>query len=402
MPSRLILHIDLDAFFASVEQRDHPEYRHRPVVVGAEPGRRGVVAACSYEARRYGVHSAMPITEATRRLPPGAVYVRPRIDYYAAVSREILAALETISPVVESASIDEAYLDVSGLDALFGPPEAIGRRAKEAIRKAVGLTASAGIGPNRLVAKLASDYRKPDGLTVVPAGRVQAFLDPLPLTTLRGVGPKTAPRLQQMGLLTIGDVRQVPLLDLRQRFGRLAGTRIYAQCRGQADDAVYPGASRKSISKEITFDSDARDGGVIRETLHWAAQEVGALARRAGRRGVTLTLKIRFPDFTTHTLTRTLPVPTSVDRTIFREAWGLYRAGGWAGRPVRLLGVGLSGWDTTDTPSGQGELFPSAGAAAEADPKAARLYRALDAVTEKFGKNALRFGAVPARKRQEP
>ncbi len=400
MPARRILHIDLDAFFASIEQRDHPEYRRRPVVVGAEPGRRGVVAACSYEARRYGVHSAMPISEAVRRLPPETVYLRPRIDYYACVSREALAALGTISPLVESASIDEAYLDISGLDSLFGPPEAIGRRAKAVIREAVGLRASVGIGPNRLVAKLASDYRKPDGLTVVPRERVQAFLDPLPLTALRGVGPKTAPRLRQMGLRTIADVRQVPLLELRRRFGHLAGTRIYAQCRGQADDTVEPGRRRQSISKEITFDSDLCEVETLRETLYWAAQEVGALARRAGRRGVSLTLKLRLADFTTHTLTRSLSVPTAEDRTLFREAWGLYRQSPWSGKPLRLIGLSLSGWDPSDAPSAQRELFPEAGP--EEDSKTAKLYRALDAVREKFGKDALHFGVLPAARSQSP
>ncbi|MFZ0790447.1 MAG: DNA polymerase IV, partial [Chromatiaceae bacterium] len=165
---RLIMHVDLDAFYAAVEQRDHPPWRGLPVVVGAEPGRRGVVATCSYEARRYGVHSAMPISEAVHRLPPETVYVRPDMAHYAGVSRKIMGVLETISPVVEQVSIDEAYLDVSGMEGLVGPPEVIARRAKAAIREAVGLTASVGIGPNRLIAKLASDFRKPDGLTVVP------------------------------------------------------------------------------------------------------------------------------------------------------------------------------------------------------------------------------------------
>ena len=183
---RLVMHVDLDAFCAAIEQRDRPQWRGLPVVVGAEPGKRGVVATCSYEARRYGVHSAMPIAEAVRRLPPLTVYVRPLMDDNGRVSREVMAALDGISPVVEQVSIDEAYLDVSGLELLVGPPEVIGQRAKAAIREAVGLTASVGIGPNRLIAKLASDSHKPDGLTVVPSEGVQAFLDPMPLTVLRG------------------------------------------------------------------------------------------------------------------------------------------------------------------------------------------------------------------------
>ena len=168
MPRRLIMHVDVDAFYAAVEQRDHPEWCGIPVVVGAEPGRRGVVATCSYEARRYGVHSAMPISEAVRRLPPQTVYVRPDMERYARVSRQIMGVLETLSPVVEPVSIDEAYLDVSGMEGLVGSPEVIGRRTKAAIREAVGLTASVGVGPNRLIAKLASDFRKPHGPTQVP------------------------------------------------------------------------------------------------------------------------------------------------------------------------------------------------------------------------------------------
>jgi DNA polymerase-4 len=195
--SRLIMHVDLDAFFAAVEQRDHPEWRSLPLVVGAEPGKRGVVATCSYEARSYGVHSAMPISEAARRLPPETVYVRPSMERYARVSRQIMAVLQTLAPVVEKISIDEAYLDATGLERLVGPPQVIGRRAKAAIREAVNLTASVGIGPNRLIAKLASDAEKPDGLTVVPAEHVGDFLDPMPLSVLRGVGIKTAPRLER-------------------------------------------------------------------------------------------------------------------------------------------------------------------------------------------------------------
>ncbi|MFC1364570.1 MAG: DNA polymerase IV, partial [gamma proteobacterium symbiont of Ctena orbiculata] len=223
------MHIDLDAFFASIEQRDHPEYQGRPLVVGAEPGKRGVVATCSYEARRYGVHSAMPISEAFRRLPPETIYLRPDIARYGEVSRRIMTALEAISPLVEKVSVDEAFLDISGMERLIGPPERIGHRAKAVIHEAVGLTASVGIGPNRLIAKLASDYQKPDGLTLVMADQVEAFLDPQPLTVLRGLGAKSAPLLQRLGLRTVGDVRRLSLQELRQQLGVLAGTKIHGQ-----------------------------------------------------------------------------------------------------------------------------------------------------------------------------
>ena len=317
---RLIMHVDLDAFFAAIEQRDNPQWRGLPLVVGAEPGRRGVVATCSYEARRYGVHSAMPISEAARRLPPETVYVRPSMERYAGVSRQIMEVLGTLAPVVEKISIDEAYLDVTGLERLVGPPEVIGRRAKAAIRKAVGLTASVGIGPNRLIAKLASDAQKPDGLTVVPSEQVSAFLDPMPLSVLRGVGVKTAPRLERLGLKTVGDVRRLSLEELRRHLGARAGTQVHLQARGIADDQVHAASERKSISKETTFAEDVSDATILKDTLRWAAQEVGYLARHEGRKGVVVTLKIRFRPFETHTRSRTLRLPTENDMEIFQAA----------------------------------------------------------------------------------
>jgi len=385
---RLIMHVDLDAFFAAIEQRDNPQWRGLPLVVGAEPGRRGVVATCSYEARRYGVHSAMPISEAARRLPPETVYVRPSMERYARVSRQIMEVLGTLAPVVEKISIDEAYLDVTGLERLVGPPEVIGRRAKAAIRKAVGLTASVGIGPNRLIAKLASDAQKPDGLTVVPSERVSAFLDPMPLSVLRGVGVKTAPRLERLGLKTVGDVRRLSLEELRRHLGARAGTQVHLQARGIADDQVHAASERKSISKETTFAEDVSDATILKDTLRWAAQEVGYLARHQGRKGVVVTLKIRFRPFETHTRSRTLRVPTENDMEIFQAAWGLFQAEPWTGRPVRLIGLGLSGWDQTTM---QPDLF-AADEAPDSHPREDRLHEALDAIRTKFGKGTIQRG----------
>jgi DNA polymerase-4 len=384
---RLVMHVDLDAFYAAIEQRDRPQWRGLPVVVGAEPGKRGVVATCSYEARRYGVHSAMPMSEAVRRLPPETIYVRPRMEDYAWASRQVMAALEGISPVVEKVSIDEAYLDVSGLERLVGPPAVIGQRAKAAIWEVVGLTASVGIGPNRLIAKLASDSHKPDGLTVVPPEDVQAFLDPMPLTVLRGVGVKTASRLQHPGLKTVGDVRQLPLEALRHQLGARAGTEIHLQARGIADDRVYPATERKSISKETTFAEDVTDPALLRDTLRWAAQEVGFLARHEGRKGAVVTLKIRFRPFETHTRARTLPVRTASDGEIFRAAWSLFEAEPWAGKPVRLIGLGLSGWEEV---GGQADLLGSEAPAPHRHDE--RLDETLDAIRRKFGKGYLQRG----------
>jgi DNA polymerase-4 len=299
-----------------------------------------------------------------------------------------MAVLATLSPRVEPVSIDEAYLDVSGLERLIGPPEVIGRRAKDAIREAVGLTASVGIGPNRLIAKLASEASKPDGLTVVAPEQVSAFLDPMPLTVLRGLGAKTAPRLTRLGLTTVGDVRALALEDLRRHLGAQAGTAIYQQARGIAGDEVHPERARQSISKETTFGEDVTDPDVLRETLRWAAQEVGFLARHGGYQGRLVTLKIRLHPFETHTRSRTLPVPTASDTELFRAAWSLYQAEPWAGRPVRLIGLGLSGW--AEEVSEQPDLF--AGEPLAPEPRIERLDATLDAIREKFGEGALHRG----------
>lgn len=387
--SQLVMHVDLDAFYASVEQRDHPEWHGRPVVVGAKPGKRGVVATCSYEARRYGVHSAMPISEAARRLPADTVYVRPRMADYVRVSAKIMDVLESVvSPVVEKVSIDEAYLDVSGLERLIGTPEMVGRKAKEAIRGAVGLSASVGIGRNRLIAKLASDYEKPDGLTVVTPEQTQAFLDPLPLSVLRGVGVKTAPLLRQMGLRTVADVRRTSLEELRSRLGAQSGTHVYEQARGNASSAVYAVTERKSISKESTYNEDVTDPEVLRDTLRWAAQEVGYLGRREGYKGRVVTLKIRFRGFDTHTRSRSLSVPTANDLEIFRAAWALFESEDWAGKPVRLIGLGISGWGRPADL--QEDLFSAKDEALQGEQEI--LDEALDEISRKFGRGSVQRG----------
>nr|WP_242476975.1 DNA polymerase IV [Halochromatium glycolicum] len=412
----MILHLDLDAFFAALEQRDHPEWRGLPLVVGAAPGGRGVVATCSYEARRYGVHSAMPIGEAVRRLPPETVYVRPQMARYAEASRQVMTALERLSPVIEPVSVDEAFLDVTGLERLIGPPEAIGRQAKMLVQETVGLTASVGIGPNRLIAKLASERDKPDGLTVVPSETVQAFLDPLPLTVLRGLGRRTAPKLRALGLETVADVRALSLEHLRRLLGAHQGTRIYQQARGLAEDRVEVGRSRQSISKETTFPEDVTDPALLRETLRWAAQEVAYLARHGGYQGTVVTLKIRFRGFETHTRTQTLRMPTADDRTLFRTAWALLEAGRWGARPVRLIGLGLSAWAQGLDAAVQPDLFSGANRSgadwsgancsdvnrsgatcsdanrAPVTPTETRLNETLDAIRARFGPGVIQRG----------
>jgi DNA polymerase-4 len=384
-PHRWIAHMDLDAFFASCEQRDHPAYRGRPVVVGALPGHRGVVAACSYQARRYGIHSAMPIAEAYRRCPD-AVYLRPDMAKYRRVSREVFAVLETLTPVVEAASIDEAYLDVSGLERLVGPPETIGRDIKRSILEATGLTASVGIGPNRLIAKLGSEQRKPDGLTVVAPDEVLDFLAPLPVSRLRGLGRQTQKIVDRLGLRTIGQLRALPLAVLEQHLGKRAAASFHYQSLGIASDQVMPNQTRKSISRETTFGADVRDVAVLQDTLRTLAADVARTARREGLAGGVVTLKIRFAGFETCTRQRKRAVPTDDERDIHRAAWQLYLDGGLPQKPVRLIGVGISGWDAE--PSAQADLFGEPGGRA-ADR---RVLETIDAVEDKFGRGLLQVG----------
>ncbi len=256
MKTRWIMHVDMDAFFAAIEQRDDPGLRGRPVVIGAKPGGRGVVATCSYEARRFGIRSAMPINE--------ALYLRPDMGRYAAASRAIMMALEDISPVVEPVSVDEAFVDITGLENLIGTPEQIAHATKINIFRTTGLTASVGVGPNRLIAKLGSDHRKPDGITIAAPDQVQDFLGPMPIRNLRGVGPRTAERIEQLGIYTVADLRRCSHERLAAHFGGKGADLLYNQSRGVGSNVVSNGGQRKSISRETTFSEDAVD----QKTLH--------------------------------------------------------------------------------------------------------------------------------------
>jgi len=390
---RWILHLDMDAFFAAIEQRDDPALRGRPVVVGARPGGRGVVATCSYEARAFGIRSAMPINEAYRRCPQ-AVYLRPRIEHYRAVARQIRAVMGSCSPVVEPVSIDEAFLDLTGMERLAGPPEAIGRRLKAEILGAVRLTASVGIGPNRLVAKLASDFEKPDGLTFVPPERVLGFLGALPVGVLRGLGTKTLPRLERLGIRTVAELRALSLERLQALLGARAAVSLYQQARGIASDRVGEGAERQSLSKEVTFLEDVSDSRRLRDTLGELAQEVARLARREGIAGGRVTLKIRFRGFETHTRQCGLDPPSDDARTLFAAAWSLYEHGRLPQRPVRLIGLGIS--DLGPPSPLQADLFTSP----EESNRDRRLNETLDRIHDRFGPGALRRGAGGLHPRQ--
>jgi len=384
-PHRWIAHVDLDAFFASCEQRDHPEYRGRPVIVGAMPGNRGVVAACSYEARTFGIHSAMPITEAHRRCPD-AVYLRPDMDKYRQASRQVFQVLREVTPVVEKASIDEAYLDISGLEKLIGPPDLIGRNIRQQICDTTGLTASVGIGPNRLIAKLGSEACKPDGLIVIPPSQVLEFLAPMPVANLRGLGRQTQKIFDRLQIRTVAELRTVPLEKLKQHLGEKAAESFHRQAQGHASSEIVTDRQRKSISKEQTFGTDIRDHDVLHDVLRELAAEVARTARRESLAGTVVTLKIRFEGFETYTRQHTLATPTNDERIILTTAWSLFTDGNLPNKPVRLIGVGISGWDQQQVV--QADLF----APAEQQAHDQKILEAIDTVTKKFGKPMLGVG----------
>jgi DNA polymerase-4 len=387
---RTVLHVDMDAFYAAVEQRDRPELRGRPVVVGALPGGRGVVSAASYEARRFGIHSAMPISRAYR-LCRDAVYLPVDMDKYAAESRRIMALLAEWTPQLEPVSIDEAFLDVTASRALRGDGPAIAREIKARIRAEVALTASVGVAPNKFLAKVASDLEKPDGLVVVPPGREAAFLAPLPVSRLWGVGRVTAAELEALGIQTIGQLASLEPAALEARFGS-AGPALAALARGQDDRSVEPFAAPKSMGAEETFGADHRDVDRLRATLRAQAERVARELRSEGYAGKVVTLKIRFADFSTFTRAHS-GEPTQDGLRIYQEACRLFDRVR-LDQPVRLIGLSVSGLGA----AGQGQL-PLFG------PDAARqerLGRALDRLAERFGGNAVRPASLLGRRRSRP
>ena len=382
---RRILHVDMDAFYASVEQVDHPGYRGRPVIVGADPkgGRgRGVVAACSYEARACGVHSALPISQAWRRCPQ-AVYVRPRFGRYEEVSRQVFAVLARYTDLLEPLSIDEAFLDVTGSVGLFGQAEAIGREIKAAIRADLGLVASVGVAPNKFVAKIASDIGKPDGFVVVRPEEVAGFLEPLPVTRLWGVGAKTAERLGRVGLRTIGDVARLRPEDLSAALGD-AGAHLVGLARGIDDRPVTPHSEAKSIGAETTFEEDVADPAAVRRAVLALSDRVGARLRRHGLRAEGVTLKFRDEDFRTVTRALTLERPTDLGEDLYRAAVTLLGRVGWEGRRVRLVGVTAARLRRVGSGAAQLGLFQ-----VEEESRRRRLARTVDALKDRFGSRAV-------------
>jgi DNA polymerase-4 len=368
----------MDAFYASIEQRDRPELRGRPVIVGADPRGRGVVSAASYEARPFGVHSALPIGKAAR-LCPDAVFLPVDMAKYAAESGRIMAILAEFSPLVEPVSIDEAFLDLTGTERLFGPPLAAARAIKARIRAAVGLVASLGVAANKFVAKVASDLGKPDGLVEVPPGGEAEFLAPLPIRRLWGVGAATERELATLGIATIGQLARLPGPVLARRFGT-GGAHLRELARGHDDRPVVPFAPPKSMGAEETFERDHRDVERLRRVLREQAERVARELRESDYAASRVTLKLRFADFRTLTRSHT-DEPTQDGLEIFRRVEAL-RARVPLAQPVRLIGLSVSGLG----PPARGQL-PLLDAAAV---RRERLARAVDRLTARFGAKSVR------------
>ncbi len=385
--ARIILHLDMDAFFAAIEELDHPSYRGHPVVVGADPkgGKgRGVVSTCNYEARKYGIHSAMPISQAYRRCPL-AIFVRPRMDRYIQCSRELFALLDEFSPKVEPISIDEAFLDITGCTRLLGTPEEIAKKIKARIRERLKLTASIGIAPNKFVAKIASDLEKPDGLVIVPGDKVLEFLHPLPIGKMWGVGKKSEAKLKAMGIHTIGDLARMSQDAVIKKFGK-NGLHFWLLANGIDDREVEADHGVKSVSLENTFDQDVADEACIRDTILSLADNVSRILRQKGLKGKTVTLKIRLEDFSTFTRSHSYGSFFDSSQIIGQTSLDLYQKFERGKKKVRLLGIAVSNLNT------QGE--EQLGLFDESKPQPEKIDQVIDLVQNKFGPDLIKKASL--------
>lgn len=380
-----IIHVDMDAFFASVEQRDNPELQGRPVAVGGRPEQRGVVAAASYEARRFGVKSAMAMATAVK-LCPGLVIVPTNHKRYKEVSDMIMEIFCSYTPLVEPLSLDEAFLDVRGSEKLFGPPEAIGAEIQRRIKEELQLSASVGIGPNKFIAKLASDYQKPGGFTVIPPEKVLDFLAPLPVEKMWGTGTRTADKLKRIGVHTIGRLRELTLDYLEESFGKY-GRVLYEFARGEDARPVEPHREAKSVGREVTFAEDVRDMDELRQTLRRLTEKVGRSLRRDNIKCGSVTLKIKYPDRKLVTRTAGLPEPTNLTGAIYTAASRLLDR--HCRPPVRLIGVTCGKLTRERIVT----LFPD-----EQQVKEERITTALDKLKDRYGENVVKVASLLAKK----
>lgn len=380
MTSRTILHIDMDAFFTSIEQRDNPRFAGKPVIVGAQPGHRGVVAAASYEARKFGVHSAMPISEAFKKCPEG-VFLRPRMESYITESRQIMDVLSSFSPTIEQVSVDEAFLDITGMEKLFGAPYETALKISLTIREQRKLTASIGVAPNKFLAKVASDMNKPNGITLVPFTRdeIAQWLGPKPVGKIWGVGKKTEELLHGMHVNTIGELQQLKKEFLLDKFG-VYGETLHELAFGIDARPVEGNTESKSISREHTFEKNTCDRDLIHTILLGLSQDVARQARKAHIKGKTIVLIYRGKNFTKHTRRTTLSSATNIANDIYSTAITLTK-----GLPekmeFRLIGVGISGFEEP----AQLDLF-----ATDAPEKSwEKSEKALDDLAQKYGKDVV-------------
>ncbi|GAB4152591.1 MAG: DNA polymerase IV [Planctomycetota bacterium] len=386
-PARTILHADMDAFYAAIEQRDRPELRGRPVIVGGA-GPRSVVATASYEARKFGVRSAMPGVRA-KRLCPRGIFVAPRMDVYVRESERILRIFGRYTDLIEPLSLDEAFLDVTGSRALFGDGRAIASRIKREVFEQEGLTVSVGVAASKFVAKIASDLRKPDGLVVVEPGAERAFLAPLPIGRLWGAGPRTQEALERAGIRTIGDLQSRSLEDLIGAFGERQGGRFFALANGIDPRNVEPSREARAIGHETTFGEDLRTRGECHAQLLRLSERVARRLRREGAHCACVRLKVRHGDFTTFTRQRRVE-PTQDERVIYSAARKLF-GDLWPEEPgIRLLGVAAA--SLVHRPP-ERDLF-------DADRgRSSRLLSALDRIVERFGEDAIHHGLDPRRRK---
>ncbi len=379
---RQIIHLDMDAFYASVEMLDNPALKGKPVIVGG-PRQRGVVSAASYEARKYGVHSAQPMATAMTLCPQGT-FLPVRMARYKEISDQVFEIFFRFTPLVEPLSIDEAFLDVTGSQKLFGPAEEIARQIKKLVREETGLTISAGVAPSKLVAKIASDFQKPDGLTIVNEVDVRLFLEPLSIDKLWGVGKVTQKDLSLLNVKTIGDLSRLPKDLLRRRFGQ-QGLQLYFLSKGIDDREVQPERKVKSLGREETFSEDILEKEKAEKELLGLSHRVAKRLRKYGVGGRTITLKITYNNFIQITRSQTIPAATDDGRIIYRTCRKLLEKTEIGRKPVRLLGISLS----LLTRPGEGQLFLFDQTNNNALKKGARLNRALDAIQEKYGDEAI-------------
>ncbi len=379
---KYILHVDMDAFFAAIEQREHPEFQGKPVIVGADPKQgkgRGVVSTCSYEAREYGIHSAMPIMQAYKRCPHG-IYVPPNGRLYSQVSKDIFKIFFEFTDMVEPLSIDEAFLEISGSIKLLGSPKKIAQKLKYRIYQEQAITASVGIAPNKFLAKIASDLDKPDGLVIVDEDKIQPFLHPLPLKRMWGAGKKTIEKLNKDGIHTIGDLAKFPRELLVKKYGK-TGLHFYKLSHGIDDRSVVPDHAVKSVSNEHTFHEDLFDLDQIYQTLLRLSEKVAYRMRKQGLKGRTIHLKLRYEGFETLTRNKTINHQTANTEIIHGIIKELFDRNYNRDRKVRLLGVGVSGFEQKS--SQQLNLFDNV------DKEVSKLDKVEDLVRKKFGKNAI-------------